>query len=267
MYFMNYDRGFILQKNVNWSLLKEGFTINVATFAIIACMLLFQSFQIHAQTVIKADNDTTIMTEYNDGRLWAYQQTGDFIVGMTNYEENDDYGKYYQIVLFIKNIGDKPVTFDPEYVSSYLVKKNGKMITLDVYTYDDYMNKVKKSQALAMALYGFSAGLNAGTAGYQTTYTTTYGAGKLPYTQVHTTYNYAAASSANMAATNQIISLSKLMADDRNTKSKGYLKKTTIHPNEGIVGYMNIKRKKGNTMKVWIPVERKRFSFDWDVSK
>lgn len=29
---MNYDGGFILQKNVNWSLLKEGFTINVAAF-------------------------------------------------------------------------------------------------------------------------------------------------------------------------------------------------------------------------------------------
>lgn len=29
---MNYDGGFILQKNVNRSLLKEGFTINVAAY-------------------------------------------------------------------------------------------------------------------------------------------------------------------------------------------------------------------------------------------
>jgi hypothetical protein len=205
------------------------------------------------------------MTEYNDGRLWAYQQSGDFVVGMTNYEEKDDYGKYYQIVIFIKNLGEKPVTFDPEYVESYLNKKDGKMIPLDVYTYEDYMRKVKKSQAWAMALYGFSTGLNAGMAGYQTTYTTTYGAGKMPYTQVHTTYNYAAASAANMAATNQIMTLSKLMADERNTKSKGYLKKTTIHPGEGIIGYMNIKRKKGSSMKVLIPVEKNRYMFDWDV--
>jgi hypothetical protein len=205
------------------------------------------------------------MTEYNDGRLWAYQQSGDFVVGMTNYEEKDDYGKYYQIVIFIKNLGEKPVTFDPEYVESYLNKKDGKMIPLDVYTYEDYMRKVKNSQAWAMALYGFSTGLNAGMAGYQTTYTTTYGAGKMPYTQVHTTYNYAAASAANMAATNQIMTLSKLMADERNTKSKGYLKKTTIHPGEGIIGYMNIKRKKGSSMKVLIPVEKNRYMFDWDV--
>lgn len=118
-----------------------------------------------------------------------------------------------------------------------------------------------------MALYGFSAGLNAGTAGYQTTCTTSYGAGTMPYTQVRTTYNHAAVSAANVAATNHIISLGKLMSDDCNTKSKGYLKKTTIYPNEGIVGYKNIKRKKGNAMKVWIPIEKNRFSFDWDVSK
>jgi hypothetical protein len=230
-----------------------------------ASLLLCMSLLIHAQTIITNDSDTTIMTEYNDGRLWAYQQSGDFVVGMTNYEEKDDYGKYYQIVIFIKNLGEKPVTFDPEYVESYLNKKDGKMIPLDIYTYEDYMRKVKNSQAWAMALYGFSTGLNAGMAGYQTTYTTTYGAGKMPYTQVHTTYNYAAASAANMAATNQIMTLSKLMADERNTKSKGYLKKTTIHPGEGIIGYMNIKRKKGCTMKVLIPVEKNRYMFEWDV--
>ena len=29
---MNYENGFILQKDVNWSLLREGFTINVSVF-------------------------------------------------------------------------------------------------------------------------------------------------------------------------------------------------------------------------------------------
>jgi hypothetical protein len=115
------------------------------------------------------------------------------------------------------------------------------------------MKKVKNAQAWSMALLGVSAGLNAGMAGYQTTYTTTY--------------NYAAASAANMAATTQMMTLSKLMADDRNTKSQGYLKITTVHPGEGIIGYMNIKRKRGLTMKVNIPVDEKVFSFDWDVMK
>ena len=172
-------------------------------------LLLCMSLQIHAQTIIKNETDTTIMTEYNDGKQWAYQRLGDFVVGMTNYEINDDYGKFYQIVIFIKYIGEEPVTFDPDYVSSYR---------------------------------------------------------QMPYTQVNTSYNQAAVSAANLAATNQMITLSKLMADDRNTKSKGYLKKTTIHPGEGIIGHLNIKRKKGVSMMVWIPVGKNRYTFNWDVS-
>ena len=57
------------------------------------------SSSIRAQTFIKADNDTTVMSEYNDGRIWAYRQIGDFVVGLTSYEEKDDYGKYYQIAM------------------------------------------------------------------------------------------------------------------------------------------------------------------------
>lgn len=227
--------------------------------------LLCFTASLKAQTFVKADNDTTVMSEYNDGRIWAYRQIGDFVVGMTNYEVTDDYGKYYQIAIFIKNLGESSITFDPDKVTSSLYTKRGDTLDLQVYTYDEYMKKVKNSQAWSMALLGFSAGMNARMAGYQTTYTATYGAGGMPYTQVHTTYNYAAASAANMAATTQMITLSKLMSDDRNTKSQGYLKNTTVHPGEGIIGYMNIKRKKGQMMTVNIPVFEQVFSFDWDV--
>lgn len=235
------------------------------TFLIIILLCLAPSLK--AQTFIKVENDTTVMSEYNDGRIWAYRQIGDFVVGMTNYEEKDDYGKYYQVAIFIKNLGEQSVTFDPDRVTSSLLTKRGDTLELQVYTYDEYMKKVKNAQALSMALLGFSAGLNAGMAGYQTTYTTTYGAGHMPYTQVHTTYNYAAASAANMAATNQMMTLSKLMADDRNTRSQGYLKITTVHPGEGIIGYMNIKRKKGKMMVVNIPVGDSVYRFEWDVNR
>lgn len=230
-------------------------------------LLLGITFSVNAQEFVAAENDTTVMSEYNDGRLWAYRQIGDFVVGMTNYEEKDAYGKYYQIAIFIKNLGDAPITFEPEQITSTLYSKKNDMIPLIVYSYDEYIKKVKNAQAWSMALLGFSAGMNAGMAGYQTTYTTTYGANHMPYTQVHTTYNYAAASAANMAATTQMMTLSKLMADDRNTKSQGYLKITTIHPDEGIIGYMNIKRKRGQLMTVNIPLGGQIYSFDWDVSK
>ena len=210
-------------------------------------------------------NDTNVISEYNDGKLWVYRQIRDFVVGVANYEEKDDYGKYYQIIIFIKNLGESPITFDPDKVTSSLCTKRGDTLKLQVYTYDEYMKKVKNAQALSMAIFGFAAGINAGMAGHQTAYTSTYGAGGMPYTQAHTTYNYAAASAANIAATTQMMILSKLMADDRNTKSQGYLKITTIHPGEGIIGYMNIKRKRGTSMTVNISINEQAFSFDWEM--
>jgi len=237
------------------------------TKKIVIAILLCLPLIVKSQTFIVVDNDTTVLTEYNDGRLWAYKQIGDFVVGMTNYVEKDDYGKNYQILIFIKNLSETSALFDPSLVTSTLTDKYGEMEEMKVYTYERYMKKVKNQQAWAMALTGFAAGMNAGMAGYQTTYTTTYGAGRMPYTQVHTTYNYAAASAANMAATTQMMTLSKMMSDDKKTISQGYLKLTTVHPDEGIIGYMNIKHRKGVRMTVNIPVEGQVFSFDWDVSK
>lgn len=231
--------------------------------AILFCIVL----SVEAQEYVIADNDTTVLTEYNDGRLWAYRQFGNFVVGMTNYLDKDGYGKNYQILIFIKNLGETSALFDPSLVTSKLTDKYGEQEELKVYTYERYMKKIKNQQAWSMALMGFSAGMNAGMAGYQTTYTTTYGVGGIPYTQAHTTYNYAAASAANMAATTQMMSLGKMMSDDKKTISQGYLKMTTIHPDEGIVGYMNIKHRKGKIMTVRIPIGDYVFSFNWDVQK
>ena len=234
---------------------------------IILATLLAIATSVKSQTLITEESDSTLLSEYNDGRLWAYRQIDDIVVGMTNYQEKDDYGKYYQIAIFIKNLGDNSITFNPENVASLLYTNQGDSLDMQVYTYEEYMKKVKNSQAWSMALLGFSAGLNAGMAGYQTTYTTSYMPNGMAYTQAHTTYNYAAASAANMAATTQMMTLSKMMADDKKTISKGYLKINTIHPDEGIIGYMNIKRKKGSRMTVNIPVEGKVFSFDWNLRK
>lgn len=138
--------------------------------SLIILSLLCFTASLKAQTFVKAENDTTVMSEYNDGRIWAYRQIGDFVVGMTNYEAKDDYGKYYQIAIFIKNLGESSITIDPDKVTSSLYTKRGDTLALQVYTFDEYMKKVKNAQAWSMALLGFSAGMNAGMAGYQTTY-------------------------------------------------------------------------------------------------
>lgn len=55
--------------------------------------------------------------------------------------------------------------------------------------------------------------------------------------------------------------------DDKKAKEQGYLKLNTIHAGEAIIGYMNIKRKRGCSMIVNIPINGKIYSFEWDVAK
>ena len=229
-------------------------------------LLLGITVSANAQEFIASEDDTTVMTEYNDGQLWAYRQIGDFVVGMSNHIEKDDYGDNYQIMICIKNLSENSSLFDPSLVTSTLINKKDETEELKVYTYEQYMKKVKNSQAFTSALTRISNGLNVMTAGRETTRSTKHN-GKESRTEVHTTYNSGAASAACIAASTNIMTQSKMMADDRKTISQGYLKKTTIHPDEGIMGYMNIKHQKGLTMTVNIPIEGQVFSFDWDIAK
>lgn len=138
--------------------------------------------------------------------------------------------------------------------------------TLRVYSNEAFQKKIKRQQAWASALYGLSAGLNAGMAGYQTSYVTTRSYNGYTYTQPVTTYNSTAAYQANMAATTQLMVLSKQMEQDKKIREEGYLKKTTIHSSEGIFGYMNVEREKGTVMRVVIPVNGENYGFHWDVA-
>lgn len=230
-------------------------------------MTLFVSMVANAQEFVASENDTTIMTEYNDGRLWAYRQIGDIVIGVSNYVEKNSYGKNYQILIFIKNLGESSVLFDPSLVTATLTNKLGETKEMKVYTHEQYMKIIKNQQALAMAITGFSNGFNTGMAGYQNTYTTSYSAGRAPCTQIHTTYNDAAASAARIAANTQMMTLGKMMSDEQKTMSQGYLKLNTIHPDEGIIGYINIKHRNGLRMTVNIPIENQVFSFEWGVAK
>lgn len=220
----------------------------------------------YAQDFVISENDSTVTTEYDDGKLWAYRYINNCVVGITCYEYKD-YGMCYQVRIHIKNLGSQNVTFDPDEVNALLVDKNGNGIALQVYTNEEFQKKVKRSQNWAMALYGFSTGFNAGSAGYSTSFSTTYSSTGSAYTTMTTHYNPNVAYQANIAANAQIATLGKTMANERAIIEQGYLKKTTIHPNEGIVGYMNIKRKKGRNLFVNIPLDGCVYSFEWSVDK
>lgn len=226
---------------------------------ILLLLLLLFFLNAYSQTFVGGEQDSTIITEYNDDHFWAYYNNEDFVVGMTNCETKDHYGHYYQLVIYINNLSDTSITFIPENITSTLRTRQEDTLSLEVYSYDEYMKKIKRSQSWALALTSFSAGLNAGMAGYSTSI--------MPNGMPISTYNATAASTANMAAQNQIMTLGMMMENDKKFKEQGYLRKTTIHPNEAIIGYINIKQKRGLTMTVNIPINEQVFSFNWDVAK
>ncbi len=234
-------------------------------FAYILILMIF-SATCNAQTFIYPENDS-ILTEYNDGKLWAYQNKNDYVVGLTCSEEKDDYGKYYTLHIFIKNLSLSPITFRPDSIYSSLLTKRNDTIQLNVYTSEEYQKKIKRSQTWSMILYGLAEGLNAGTAGYSTSYSTSYSPNGYIYSTITQHYDANAAYQANMASTNRMLTLGQMMEHDRAIREEGYLKTSTIYPNEAIVGYMHIKRKKGKILTINIPINGNVYRFDWDVNK
>ena len=216
-----------------------------------------------AQTFIYPQNDS-ILTEYNDGKFWAYLNKNDFVVGLSCFEEKDDYGKYYHLDIFIKNLSETPIVFQPDSVHSNLLTKKDDTLKLEVYTNEEYQKKIKRSQAWAMALYGISAGINAGTAGYSTSYSTSYSSNGYAYTTITNHYDANAAYQANVASTNQMLTLGQMMDNDRTIREQGYLKTTTIYPDEAIIGYMNIKREKGKILIV--NIGRNKYSNSYTIT-
>lgn len=220
----------------------------------------------HAQTFTAGDEDSAVMEEYIDGKLWVYRNFNDIVVGTNCSEVKDSYGKYYQINILLHNSGKSSVMFCPEDVLAYLQRKND-TTELEVYTNEEFQKKIRRSQNLAMILYGISAGINASNAAYSTSQSTTVLPNGYAYTTTTRTYDSNAALQANMAASAQMSALSSAMNSDRGIIEQGYLKKNTIYPDQTIVGYMNIKRQKGNVLTVLVPIEGFYYSFDWDVSK
>lgn len=231
------------------------------------CIIIFlvSPYVTCAQT-FNTENSDSVWIEYHDGIQWGYQDIDNLIVGMSNQEFKDDYGKYYQVGFFIHNNRDSAVTFDPERVYADLLSNKGDTILLEVYTHEKLQKKIKRTQTWAMALYGLSAGLNAASAGYSTSYSTTYSNG-YAYTSINRTYNANAAYQANMMSNMQMQALGKSMEDDRKIIEQGYLKLNTVNPGDAIVGYMNIKHKKGKQILVSLKIGECEYSYLWDVDK
>lgn len=236
-------------------------------------------------------------TEYKDGEAWPYYIKNGLMVAMTN-SQVKDYGKWYRISIVISNNSIAPIDFDPAKITSTLKNTKGQEIALEVYSSDQYMKKVRRSQNWAMALTGLAEGMAAAGAGYSTSTTQTnssyngysnsygnayaYGTGGYAYgsyngnssyhgnsstTSRTVTYDGAAAYQAQIIASNRMANYENALLQERQIKQEGYLKRTTIYPGQAISGYINIKRVKGEAMDVVIDINGAKYSFPWNISK
>ena len=234
------------------------------TFALLAFLLILTPLS--AQSFLPQPSDTAVVTEYYDGHEWAYHRIGNIVVGMTNFQEKNDYGRYYRIEIILQNHGEQSITFDPDSVSAILTSTRGEQVPMKVYTYERFMKSLEQQQFLSGALNAFTAGLNANSAAYKTSSTINFSNG-VPNIQYSTTYDAVAATTANMAAQKQIQTLGSIMENDKKVLSQGYLKKTTIHPDESIIGFMYVKHKKGQAIAVCVDIEDVSYVFNWDIVK
>ena len=236
-------------------------------------------------------------TDYRDGSAWLYYTKNGILVAMANTQIRD-YGKWFQISLMISNNSITPIVFDPEMITSTLQKANGQEIALEVWSSDRYVNKVRRTQNLNMALVGICEGIAAAGAGYSssTTYSNStyngysntygnayaYGSGGFAYgnyngfgsyhgnsstTSRTVTYDGAAAYQAQIIASNRMANYESSLLQERNIKQEGYLKKTTIYPGDAISGYVNIKRTSGTSMTVYVDINGATYEFPWSIAK
>lgn len=238
-----------------------------------------------------------IKTEYKDGTTWLYYIKNGIMLAMSN-SQVKDYGKWYQVSLVIANHSIAPIDFNPNDITSTLMDKRGKEITLEVYSSDRYMRKVRRRQNLYMILNGIGEGLATAGAGYSTSTTQTnssfngysntygnasaYGSGGYGYGQYYgtgsyygntsttsttVTYDAAAAYQAQVIASNRIANYENSLLEDRAIKQEGYLRRTTIYPGNVIQGYINIKQAKGKSMNVVVNIKEAQYNFPWNVNK
>jgi|GEM_PF-4883166 len=188
-------------------------------------------------SLFEQDRQNYDLTEWIDGEEWVYKDNGKFWVGVTM---NDNYDDYYEITILIQNHSDQTILFEPDSIYAKMVtgtqNKDGSYFwNLAVYTNDEIQKSLKRQRNLAVA----SASLS-------------------------TVFGSRSEHPQNMMAT---YALGSMMDKDRKALQVGYLKKETMYPGNGVLGYMytakDVNRENGRIMFVDIPVGGDVFSFRW----
>ena len=142
---------------------------------------------------------------------------------------------------------------------------------LKVWSGEEYMKKVKRSQILAAVLMGFSEGFSTAGAGFATS-TTTFHSSYGGYASLHDAHGRRAAradrrAQATLASQQRIVNFSQALQNEKEIKQLGYLKKNTIYPGESVSGYILIDCNKGLRLVVNVHIEEAEYLYEWGIGK
>ena len=251
-----------------------------------------QKFRISDNSPIwESPNISELQSEYHKGQKWYIYNVNGIKLSL-NSSYIKDYGKWYQVSLIVENNSITPIEFDPAHIKATLVDKTGESVNLEVWSVDEYIKKVRRTQYWNAAFANANEQMAAQNAAKSTTKTqkTTTSSGKA------NAYGTAQASSSSYSATgsynaygnyrgtsttttktetidNSAAYQAKAIADakvsnyidelnsDRAAKEENYLKKSTINPNDAIAGYVNIKYSKGTNLTIEVDINGAKFEF------
>lgn len=235
---------------------------------VLLIMLLLIPMNSVAQTLIAPTDDSTFFKETRNDDEFAVLAKNGTVVSLGNKYLRDSYGKFYQLSIIIQNLTPGAYAFDPDSVKAYVFDDNDKMLEdMKIYTSEGFQNKIRSKHAWNEVLNWITLGLNSERSRYQTALANTSGYGSCSYLQPVKACNSCAASLAKLGPTDRLVKLANKMECDKKVRAEGYLTMNTIGAGEGIYGYMNVKRLKGDVMTVIIPVNGTKYVFKWDISK
>ena len=231
---------------------------------------------------------------YKDGTPWQYYEKNGLMVAQTN-TTTTDYGKWHKVDIIISNNSMIPIEFDPvRNIVAYSIDKKEKIKELGVWSSEEYMKKVKRSQNWQALAVGITEGLATVSAGYSTSTTNTnsyysgrsnsygrasaFGSGGYAYgsysgnssysgstntRSTTTSYDAAAAYQTRILSQQRMADFSEAQWNERNEKQMGYLKKNTIYPGETIQGYVYIQRISGKSIHITLNINGANHIYGW----
>ena len=219
-------------------------------------------------------------TEYKDGTLWQIYNKNGVTIALTNASVKD-YGKWHRIDMVISNNTIAPIEFEPSVnITASSVNAKLEVSDLKVWSAEEYLQKVNRTQVFATIMMGIAEGLATSNAGHSVhaTHThhagVTYGPGGHPSgsysghsTSVTRVYDAYAAFNSTMFAARRMANFIDALDRDKEAHKLDYLKRNTLNPGDVISGYAHVKRVKGEKVQFVVNISGAEYVFNWDFGK